>query len=96
MREYLYKIVNPAWFIPVNGVGNIYEEKLFYETKDKKEALALFIKHWGYKDIYSCESFPGVKMLFPEELLEYDMDALLEEDNCWHWSGSFQNGRWNL
>lgn len=82
MREYLYKIVNPAKFTKVDGVDNIWEEPLFYETKDKKEALSLFIKHWGYKDIHCLESFPGVKMLFPEELLDYDIDALLENDNC--------------
>lgn len=64
------------------------------ESYDREEARAIFYKAWGHDNGKPMVHYSGSSgFVYPDNLAKEILPWLSQEDDCWHWSASFQKGR---
>lgn len=82
-------VLSPNCLEPGTG-GSIWAG----ETYDREEARAIFYKAWGCDNgkpmvHYSLDS----GFVYPDNFADKILPWLSQEDDCYHWSATFQRGR---
>lgn len=85
-----YIVLSPNC-LEVNKIGSIWAG----ETYDKEEAREVFHRHWGHENGKPMVYYSGNNYVYPENYADSILDWLKEEDSCYHWSATFQRGRFS-